>query len=104
MRWPLLVCHLIRARLHTVLSFIQGLIFLFIAVEFGFYILIRQMVNAKEWLSACACSLPPGSSLAYADIGRGRKGVLRQRLRSAQTYQVRQKYDFAPPHPSFMNY
>ncbi|EPT03811.1 hypothetical protein FOMPIDRAFT_138969 [Fomitopsis schrenkii] len=54
MRWPLL-----------------GLIFLFITVEFGFYILIRQMVNAKEWLSAW----------------RGRKGVLRQRLRSAQTYQ-----------------
>ncbi|KZT66024.1 patatin-domain-containing protein [Daedalea quercina L-15889] len=53
-RWPLL-----------------GLIFLFISVEFGMYILIRQMVNAKEWLSAW----------------RGRKGLLRQRLRSAQTYQ-----------------
>lgn len=37
-------------------KFVQGLIFLFITVEFGFYILIRQMVNAKEWLSACPCS------------------------------------------------
>ncbi|TFY57916.1 hypothetical protein EVJ58_g6735 [Rhodofomes roseus] len=53
-RWPLL-----------------SFIFLFIAIEFGMYILIRQMVNAKEWLSAW----------------RGRKGVLRQRLRSVQTYQ-----------------
>ncbi|KAH8105837.1 patatin-domain-containing protein [Cristinia sonorae] len=54
LRWPLLT-----------------LIFLFIGVEFGFYILIRQMVNAKEWLSAW----------------RGRKGLLRKRLRNAKTYQ-----------------
>ncbi|KZT05528.1 patatin-domain-containing protein [Laetiporus sulphureus 93-53] len=53
-RWPLLT-----------------LIFLFIAVQFSLYVLIRQLVNAKEWLSAW----------------RGRKGVLRQRLRNAQTYQ-----------------
>ncbi|THH28944.1 hypothetical protein EUX98_g5239 [Antrodiella citrinella] len=54
LRWPLLT-----------------LIFLFIGVEFGFYILIRQLVNAKEWLSAW----------------RGRKGLLRKRLRNARTYQ-----------------
>ncbi|EJF61243.1 patatin-domain-containing protein [Dichomitus squalens LYAD-421 SS1] len=54
LRWPLL-----------------GLIFLFIAFQFGAYIAIRQVVNAKEWLSAW----------------RGRRGVLRKRLRNAQTYQ-----------------
>jgi hypothetical protein len=31
----------------------QFLIFVFILGEFGFYVLIRQIVNAKEWLSAC---------------------------------------------------
>ena len=29
------------------------LIFAFILAEFGFYVLIRQIINAKEWLSAC---------------------------------------------------
>ncbi|KAH9951578.1 patatin-domain-containing protein [Amylocystis lapponica] len=53
-RWPLLL-----------------LIFLFIAFQFGMYIMIRQLVNAKEWISAW----------------RGRKGMLRKRLRSATTYQ-----------------
>ncbi|KDQ64534.1 hypothetical protein JAAARDRAFT_28179 [Jaapia argillacea MUCL 33604] len=54
LRWPLLL-----------------LIFLFISVEFGFYVLIRQLVNAKEWVSAW----------------RGRKGLLRKRLRGARNYQ-----------------
>ncbi|KAH9899860.1 patatin-domain-containing protein [Cubamyces lactineus] len=54
LRWPLL-----------------GLIFLFIAAQFGMYVMIRQMVNAKEWISAW----------------RGRRGVLRARLRNARTYQ-----------------
>jgi hypothetical protein len=31
----------------------QFLIALFIACEFGCYVMIRQVVNAKEWLSAC---------------------------------------------------
>ncbi|EIW76130.1 patatin-domain-containing protein [Coniophora puteana RWD-64-598 SS2] len=53
-RWPLL-----------------GFLFSIIAAQFGFYILIRQLVNTKEWLSAW----------------RGRKGVLRKRLRGATTYQ-----------------
>ncbi|KAI0699797.1 acyl transferase/acyl hydrolase/lysophospholipase [Cytidiella melzeri] len=53
-RWPLL-----------------SLIFLIIAAEFGLYILIRQLVNTKEWLIAW----------------RGRKGVLRKRLRGAKSYQ-----------------
>ncbi|RPD67155.1 patatin-domain-containing protein [Lentinus tigrinus ALCF2SS1-7] len=54
LRWPLL-----------------GLIFLFIAIQFGMYIMIRQLVNAKEWVSAW----------------RGRRGILRKRLRNARTYQ-----------------
>ncbi|OBZ70198.1 hypothetical protein A0H81_10038 [Grifola frondosa] len=53
-RWPLLL-----------------LIFLIISVQFGLYVLIRQLVNTKEWLSAW----------------RGRKGILRKRLRNAKTYQ-----------------
>ena len=32
---------------------LQLLIALFIAFEFGCYVAIRQVVNAKEWLSAC---------------------------------------------------
>jgi len=54
LRWPLLF-----------------LIALFIAFEFGCYVTIRQVVNAKEWLSAW----------------RGRKGLLRKRLRASTTYQ-----------------
>lgn len=38
----------------TIIASHQGLIFLFIAFQFGAYIVIRQLVNAKEWLSACA--------------------------------------------------
>ncbi|KAI0774283.1 acyl transferase/acyl hydrolase/lysophospholipase [Fomes fomentarius] len=53
LRWPLL-----------------GLIFLFIAIQFGMYVMIRQLVNAKEWISAW----------------RGRRGILRKRLREARTY------------------
>ncbi|KAI0028467.1 acyl transferase/acyl hydrolase/lysophospholipase, partial [Vararia minispora EC-137] len=45
-------------------------IFLFIAFLFGLYILIRQLVNAKEYISAW----------------RGRKGLLRKRLRGSQSY------------------
>ncbi len=30
-------------------------IFLFIAGEFGLYVLIRQLVNGKEWVYACEC-------------------------------------------------
>ncbi|KAH9943430.1 acyl transferase/acyl hydrolase/lysophospholipase [Epithele typhae] len=54
LRWPLL-----------------SLILLFISVQFGMYVLIRQLVNAKEWASAW----------------RGRRGVLRKRLRHARSYQ-----------------
>ncbi|KAG1754072.1 patatin-domain-containing protein [Suillus paluster] len=54
LRWPLLF-----------------MIFILIAAQFGFYILIRQLVNTKEWL------------LAW----RGQKGLLRKRLRGARTYQ-----------------
>ncbi|PBK69658.1 patatin-domain-containing protein [Armillaria solidipes] len=54
LRWPLLL-----------------FIFLFIGAEFGIYVLIRQLVNAKEWVSAW----------------RGKKGVLRKRLRASTTYE-----------------
>ncbi|TFY82714.1 hypothetical protein EWM64_g1287 [Hericium alpestre] len=46
-------------------------IFLFITFEFGLYVLIRQLVNAKEWLYAW----------------RGRKGLLRKKLRAATSYE-----------------
>ncbi|KAF8897563.1 acyl transferase/acyl hydrolase/lysophospholipase [Infundibulicybe gibba] len=48
LRWPLLF-----------------FIFTFIAAEFSFYVLIRQLVNTKEWISAW----------------RGQKGILRKKLR-----------------------
>ncbi|EPQ59500.1 patatin-domain-containing protein [Gloeophyllum trabeum ATCC 11539] len=53
-RWPLLI-----------------IIFAFILAEFGFYVLIRQLVNTQEWLSAW----------------RGRRGQLRKQLRAAKTYE-----------------
>lgn len=53
LRWPLL-------------CFIFAVIF----VQFSFYVVIRQLVNTKEWLTAW----------------RGPKGLLRKRLRAAQTY------------------
>ncbi|KAI9574442.1 patatin-domain-containing protein [Boletus coccyginus] len=46
-------------------------IFVIIAAQFSLYIFIRQVVNTKEWLSAW----------------RGRKGVLRRRLRASRTYE-----------------
>ncbi|KNZ74447.1 Patatin-like phospholipase domain-containing protein [Termitomyces sp. J132] len=54
LRWPLLF-----------------FIMLFIAIEFSFYVVIRQLVNAKEWITAW----------------RGKKGALRRNLRAAQNYQ-----------------
>ncbi|XP_006460313.1 hypothetical protein AGABI2DRAFT_117271 [Agaricus bisporus var. bisporus H97] len=54
LRWPLLL-----------------FIFLFIGAEFGLYVLVRQLVNGKEWISAW----------------RGKKGRLRKKLRAAQTYE-----------------
>ncbi|KAJ7590978.1 acyl transferase/acyl hydrolase/lysophospholipase [Mycena floridula] len=54
LRWPLLC-----------------FILLFTAAEFGCYVLIRQLVNTKEWISAW----------------RGQKGVLRKRLRNSHTYE-----------------
>lgn len=54
LRWPLL-----------------SFILLFITAEFGFYVIIRQLVNTKEWISAW----------------RGQKGILRKKLRSARSYQ-----------------
>ncbi|KIK68128.1 hypothetical protein GYMLUDRAFT_36963 [Collybiopsis luxurians FD-317 M1] len=54
LRWPLLF-----------------FIFLFITIEFGLYVLIRQVVNTKEWIFSW----------------RGQKGVLRKRLRGARSFQ-----------------
>ncbi|KAJ7276433.1 acyl transferase/acyl hydrolase/lysophospholipase [Mycena haematopus] len=48
-----------------------GFIFLFIAAQFGFYVSLRQLVNIKEWISAW----------------RGKKGLLRQKLRASRTYE-----------------
>ncbi|KAJ7368336.1 patatin-domain-containing protein [Mycena albidolilacea] len=48
-----------------------GFIFLFIAAQFGFYVFLRQLVNIKEWISAW----------------RGKKGLLRKKLRASQTYE-----------------
>lgn len=33
--------------------YLECFIFLIIAAEFGFYVLIRQLVNTKEWITAC---------------------------------------------------
>ena len=33
----------------------QLFIFTAISVQFGLYVLIRQLVNTKEWLTACTC-------------------------------------------------
>jgi hypothetical protein len=44
---------------------------LFIAAEFGLYVIIRQLVNTKEWITAW----------------RGKKGQLRKNLRNAKTYE-----------------
>ncbi|PFH52754.1 hypothetical protein AMATHDRAFT_139236 [Amanita thiersii Skay4041] len=53
LRWPLL-----------------ALIFMFIAAEFGLYVIIRQVVNTKEWITAW----------------RGKKGALRKKLRASTSY------------------
>ncbi|KAG9048285.1 hypothetical protein FS837_000348 [Tulasnella sp. UAMH 9824] len=47
-----------------------ALIFSVIYAEFGLYVFIRQCVNMFEWL-----------------VGRGKKGVLRRKLRVARTYE-----------------
>jgi hypothetical protein len=65
------------------------LIFAIIAAQFGFYILIRQLVNTKEWLLACKLDIDCDKLGSYNISGRGRKGLLRKRLRGANTYQVR---------------
>ncbi|KAJ3544697.1 hypothetical protein NMY22_g2683 [Coprinellus aureogranulatus] len=54
LRWPLL-------------AFIS----IFIMAQFSLYIIIRQVVNTKEWITAW----------------RGKKGALRKRLRAARTYE-----------------
>lgn len=54
LRWPLLC-----------------FILLLIASEFGLYVVIRQVVNTKEWITAW----------------RGQKGLLRKKLRGARDYQ-----------------
>ncbi|KAF8640110.1 hypothetical protein AX17_001346 [Amanita inopinata Kibby_2008] len=53
LRWPLLC-----------------FIFTFITAAFALYVIIRQLVNTKEWVTAW----------------RGRKGLLRKRLRAARSY------------------
>jgi hypothetical protein len=72
----------------------QFLIFAIIAAQFGLYILIRQLVNTKEWLLACKLHIHCNNTFRSFKIpGRGRKGLLRKRLRGANTYQVRSCFD-----------
>lgn len=91
-RWPLLVrgVYPLRCSVPYTHRDNQYMILLFILAEFGFYVLIRQIVNAKEWLSACRP--PPTLTCPSPDlnfrVGRGKKGRLRLRLRGTKTYQV----------------
>jgi hypothetical protein len=58
-----------------------------IFAEFGLYVFIRQVVRGLEWLFACASF--PGLELSLQLMGfpgRGRKGLLRTKLRNAKTY------------------
>jgi hypothetical protein len=53
-RWPLLVSKKASDSEYLALTApVQLIIFSLIAFEFNFYILIRQLVNTKEWISAC---------------------------------------------------
>lgn len=55
----------------SLLTSVQSFIFLIISLEFGAYVLTRQVVNVFEWLVAW----------------RGHKRNLRRRLRDAKTYE-----------------
>lgn len=69
----------------------QFLLAVVIFAQFGLYVAIRQVVNTLEWLFACKSILANKSSPIAGSrgfqSGRGRKGVLRQKLRNAKTYQ-----------------
>lgn len=86
-RWPLLVLLHLFTLTNVNQTFVQIILFTFIFVIFGLYVFVRQIVNAIEWMFACAPSL---NFLLPAHInhipGRGRKGQLRKRLRSARSY------------------
>jgi hypothetical protein len=60
-----------------------------IFAEFGLYIFIRQVVRGLEWLFACRL-IPWLRIIATTNSvlhpGRGRKGLLRFKLRGAKTY------------------
>lgn len=53
--------------------------------------IIRQLVNTKEWITACMYRLESDSKHANPSFspGRGKKGQLRKNLRNAKTYEVR---------------
>src|SRR5260221_6579720 len=53
LRWPLLV-RLYRCLLRCILGLGHFFIFVFIMAEFGLYVFIRQLVNTKEWFTACS--------------------------------------------------
>jgi hypothetical protein len=65
----------------------QFLLGIVIFGQFGLYVVIRQVVNTMEWLFACKCVIEICLVSAEVQSGRGRKGVLRQRLRNAKSYQ-----------------
>src|SRR5258708_38328429 len=58
-----------------------------IFAEFGLYVFIRQVVRGLEWLFACRPFLGLDlSSQLMVFLGRGRKGLLRSKLRGAKSY------------------
>lgn len=88
LRWPLLVGSFYH-QLILMSDLLQCFIFIFIMAEFGLYVFIRQLVNTKEWFTACLLPLSLFRVLYSFSPGRGEKGRLRKRLRSARTYDVR---------------
>jgi len=53
-RWPLLVSSVeLFLQRHNLKSLSQILLFAYIYAIFGLYVLVRQIVNAFEWLFAC---------------------------------------------------
>jgi hypothetical protein len=58
-------------------------IFIFIAAEFGLYVLIRQLVNGKEWITACEFQ----TSCSEAGIYKLQGGA--RRVGYARNYELR---------------
>src|SRR5260221_2137809 len=71
LRWPLLV-RLFLFLLRCILGLGQFFIFVFIMAEFGLYVFIRQLVNTKEWFTACSLIpffLVPACDFHFVAVG-----------------------------------